>query len=140
MYCDSKKVNPFLFDINQVKASHRETKNNLRLSNALWSSAAYFLGQGPDGLHPVSSSGRAAIAVWWFCITILASTYTANLAAYLTTNRMQTPISTVQDLSQQNEIDYGLVGGSQTQEFFEDSHVSRFVIIIYTILIKINPF
>lgn len=109
----------------QIKASHLEAKYNLSLLNSIWASSAYYLGQGPDGLHPISASGRAAIAVWWFCITILTSTYTANLAAYLTTNRMQTPIAHVNDLSQQNEIDYGLIENSQTQSFFEDSRLSR---------------
>ncbi|XP_031560849.1 glutamate receptor 2-like isoform X2 [Actinia tenebrosa] len=114
---------------NEVKASHLETQYNLSLLNSIWSSTAYYLGQGPDGLHPISASGRAAIAVWWFCITILTSTYTANLAAYLTTNRMQTPIAHVNDLSEQNEIDYGLIENSQTQRFFEDSRLSRYLIM-----------
>ena len=99
-----------------------ETKDTLTLLNSLWSSAAYYLGQGPDMNHPVSGSGRVAVAVWWFVIGILGATYTANLAAYLTTTRMQSPINTVNDLAMQTKIPYGAVEGSQTQAFFEHSH------------------
>ena len=109
----------------QVKKPFLETKNNLSFLNSLWSSAAYYLGQGPDGNHPVSASGRVSVAVWWFCITILGATYTANLAAYLTTNRLQTPIQSVRDLSQQTSTEYGVVKESQTQRFFATSVIPR---------------
>ncbi|XP_078368663.1 glutamate receptor ionotropic, kainate 2-like isoform X2 [Oculina patagonica] len=101
-------------------------KNNLSFLNSLWSSAAYYLGQGPDGNHPVSGSGRVAVAVWWFCITILGATYTANLAAYLTQHRLQTPIRSVGDLIQQTSTEYGVVQDSQTQRFFATSVIPRY--------------
>jgi len=102
------------------------TKDNLSFLNSLWCSAAYYLGQGPGGYHPVSGSGRVSVAVWWFCITILGATYTANLAAYLTTNRLQTPIRSVEDLIQQTSAEYGVVKDSQTQWFFATSVIARY--------------
>ncbi|XP_048581549.1 glutamate receptor ionotropic, kainate 2 isoform X2 [Nematostella vectensis] len=126
-------VSPFGFygrcvqSINKrVKKSYLKQKYSLSFLNSIWSSAAYYLGQGPDGNHPVSASGRAAVAVWWFVITILGATYTANMAAFLTTTRMQTPIRRIEDLSSQTEIAYGCVENSLTQNFFQSSSVQRY--------------
>lgn len=58
-------------------------------------------------------------------MTILGATYTANLAAYLTTNRLQTPILSVEDLIQQTSTEYGVVKDSQTQRFFATSVIAR---------------
>lgn len=110
----------------KVSKQFMATKDNLSFLNSLWCSAAYYLGQGPDGYHPVSGSGRVSVAVWWFCITILGATYTANLAAYLTTNRLQTPILSVEDLIQQTSTEYGVVKDSQTQRFFATSVIARY--------------
>lgn len=49
---------------------------------------------------------------------ILVSSYTANLAAFLTVERMVTPIESVEDLAKQTEIRYGVVRGGSTQAFF----------------------
>lgn len=111
--------------LQQVSKHIMATKDNLSFLNSLWCSAAYYLGQGPDGYHPVSGSGRVSVAVWWFCITILGATYTANLAAYLTTNRLQTPIWSVEDLIQQTSTEYGVVKDSQTRRFFATSVIGR---------------
>ena len=41
----------------------------------------------------------------WFFSLILISSYTANLAAFLTVERMVTPIKSADELSQQTEIE-----------------------------------
>jgi hypothetical protein len=38
----------------------------------------------------------------------IISSYTANLAAFLTVERMVTPINSADDLSKQTEVEYGL--------------------------------
>lgn len=48
-----------------------KAKDNLRFFNAIWSSFAYYVSQGPDVLHPVSLSGRMAVGVWWFAVLII---------------------------------------------------------------------
>ena len=53
---------------------------------------------------------------------ILVSSYTANLAAFLTVERMVTPIESVEDLVRQTEIKYGVVRNGATQGFFEVSN------------------
>jgi glutamate receptor, ionotropic, invertebrate len=51
---------------------------------------------------------------------IMISSYTANLAAFLTIDRMDSPISSIQDLAK-SEIRYGAVVTGSTTAFFKDS-------------------
>lgn len=66
-----------------------------------------------------SLSGRVIGTVWWFFVLIIISTYTANLAAFLTIERLVTPIASADDLATQTEIKYGTVRSGSTREFFE---------------------
>ncbi len=59
-----------------------------------------------------------AASAWWFFTLILISSYTANLAAFLTVERMVSPIESAEQLSRQTEIQYGAVEGGSTKEFF----------------------
>ena len=72
-------------------------------------------------------SGRIVGSVWWFFTLILISSYTANLAAFLTSERMQNPIESAEDLAKQTEIKYGTLNGGSTQEFFKVSFSKSFV-------------
>jgi ionotropic kainate glutamate receptor 2 len=56
--------------------------------------------------------------IWWFFTLIIISSYTANLAAFLTVERMITPIENAADLAQQTEISYGTLEGGSTMTFF----------------------
>lgn len=56
--------------------------------------------------------------MWAFFTLILISSYTANLAAFLTVQRMQTPIENAEDLSKQTDIKYGSIIGGSTENFF----------------------
>jgi hypothetical protein len=49
---------------------------------------------------------------------IILSSYTANLAAFLTVERMATPIESADDLADQSEIRYGTLVGGSTMTFF----------------------
>lgn len=53
---------------------------------------------------------------------IIISSYTANLAAFLTVERMITPIENAADLAEQTEINYGTLEGGSTMTFFRVSH------------------
>ena len=64
-------------------------------------------------------SGRIVGSVWWFFTLIIISSYTANLAAFLTVSRMQSPIESADDLAKQTEIKYGTVKGGSTEGFFK---------------------
>ena len=54
-----------------------------------------------SGLNPKAASTRIVGGIWWFFTLIIISSYTANLAAFLTVERMITPIENAEDLSKQ---------------------------------------
>lgn len=51
----------------------------------------------------------------------MISSYTANLAAFLTVERMISPIESAEDLVKQTAIKYGTVKSGSTRTFFEVS-------------------
>ena len=72
-------------------------------------------------LSPRSLSGRIVGGVWWFFTLIIISSYTANLAAFLTVERMVSPIESAEDLAKQTDIAYGTLDSGSTKEFFRVS-------------------
>lgn len=50
---------------------------------------------------------------------IIISSYTANLAAFLTVERMESPIDSADDLAKQTKIEYGAVKDGATMTFFK---------------------
>jgi hypothetical protein len=66
-----------------------------------------------------SVSGRIVGSVWWFFTLIIISSYTANLAAFLTVERMNSPIESAEDLAKQTKIQYGIYTGGTTADFFK---------------------
>ncbi|XP_064482160.1 glutamate receptor 1-like isoform X1 [Ornithodoros turicata] len=97
--------------------------NDFSLYNSLWFSLGAFMQQGCD-ICPRSISGRMVGSVWWFFTLIIISSYTANLAAFLTVERMVTPINSADDLARQTEVEYGTLWYSSTQEFFRRSKIA----------------
>lgn len=81
-----------------------------------------------------SLSGRIVGGVWWFFTLIIISSYTANLAAFLTVERMVSPIESAEDLAKQTEIAYGTLDSGSTKEFFRVRHFLHFsyIFLIYT--------
>ncbi|KAJ7404138.1 glutamate receptor 3 isoform X2 [Pitangus sulphuratus] len=71
-----------------------------------------------------SLSGRIVGGVWWFFTLIIISSYTANLAAFLTVERMVSPIESAEDLAKQTEIAYGTLDSGSTKEFFRRSKIA----------------
>ena len=67
------------------------------ISNALFFSFASFMRQSIN-LVPKSLSGRVAATSWWYFSLIFISSYTANLVAFLTVEKLVTPIENVEDL------------------------------------------
>ena len=51
-----------------------------------------------------AASTRIVGGIWWFFTLIIISSYTANLAAFLTVDKMITPIENAEDLARQKEI------------------------------------
>lgn len=68
-----------------------------------------------------ATSTRIVGSIWWFFTLIIISSYTANLAAFLTVERMITPIENAADLAEQQDISYGTLEGGSTMTFFRVS-------------------
>ena len=78
-----------------------------------------------------SMSGRIVGSVWWFFTLILISSYTANLAAFLTAERMQSPIESAEDLAKQTDIKYGTITSGSTRDFFKVRTARRYTTNIF---------
>ncbi|XP_028838201.1 glutamate receptor 1b isoform X2 [Denticeps clupeoides] len=109
----------------QQQQQQPEHTNEFGIFNSLWFSLGAFMQQGCD-ISPRSLSGRIVGGVWWFFTLIIISSYTANLAAFLTVERMVSPIESAEDLAKQTEIAYGTLDGGSTKEFFRRSKIAVF--------------
>uniref|UniRef100_A0A3B1K1P1 Glutamate receptor n=1 Tax=Astyanax mexicanus TaxID=7994 RepID=A0A3B1K1P1_ASTMX len=111
-------------DYEEPQQSQEQT-NEFGIFNSLWFSLGAFMQQGCD-ISPRSLSGRIVGGVWWFFTLIIISSYTANLAAFLTVERMVFAIESAEDLAKQTEIAYGTLDAGSTKEFFRRSKIAVF--------------
>ncbi|KAF4521436.1 hypothetical protein B566_EDAN010593 [Ephemera danica] len=100
-------------------------ENQFTLLNCMWFAIGSLMQQGCDFL-PKAVSTRMVAGMWWFFTLIMISSYTANLAAFLTVERMDSPIEGAEDLAKQTKIKYGAVRGGSTAAFFRDSNFSTY--------------
>lgn len=70
------------------------------------------------GVNGANEHNSVVAGIWWFFTLIMISSYTANLAAFLTVERMDSPIESAEDLSKQTKIKYGALNGGSTLAFF----------------------
>ncbi|XP_049845508.1 glutamate receptor ionotropic, kainate 2-like [Schistocerca gregaria] len=106
-------------------AESEELENTLTMSNSIWHNCGSIMQQGSD-IAPQAISTRMVAGIWWFFTLIMISSYTANLAAFLTVTRMDFPINTVQDLAKQSKIKYGTFERGSTAAFFRTSNDSLY--------------
>lgn len=99
------RARQYLPDEKVQTKTHREDKSKQKdihlfgISNALFFSFASFMRQSIN-LVPKSLSGRVAATSWWYFSLIFVSSYTANLVAFVTVERLVTPIESVTDLGE----------------------------------------
>ncbi|XKL65848.1 hypothetical protein PGB90_009268 [Kerria lacca] len=96
--------------------------NDFSILNCFWFTVGALLQQGCN-LTPRSLSGRIVSTVWWLFALFLFASYTANMAAYFTVERMSSSINSVEDLVAQSEIEYGTVKDGSTWNFFKKSQI-----------------
>ena len=64
-------------------------------------------------------STRMVASCWWLFTLIMVSSYTANLAAFLTSAQMSAPVNSAEDLAKQTKIKYGTYCCGSTNAFFK---------------------
>lgn len=81
--------------------------------------------QGSE-IMPRALSTRCVSGVWWAFTLIIISSYTANLAAFLTVQRMEVPVESADDLADQTNIEYGTIHAGSTMTFFQNSRYQTY--------------
>uniref|UniRef100_A0A8C2DDA4 Glutamate receptor n=1 Tax=Cyprinus carpio TaxID=7962 RepID=A0A8C2DDA4_CYPCA len=103
-------------------------ENNFTLINSVWFGVGALMQQGSE-LMPKALSTRIVGGIWWFFTLIIISSYTANLAAFLTVERMDSPIDSADDLAKQTKIEYGAVRDGSTMTFFKMYFLFYFMLL-----------
>ena len=116
------RVSPYEWaDPHPCRQEDKILRNQFSLSNSFWFTIAAVMQQGSD-LAPRSLSTRLVAAIWYFFTLIMISSYTANLAAFLTVEKVVYPIERAEDLYQHPQnIRYGCVKSGSTITFFKNS-------------------
>ncbi|XP_033467043.1 glutamate receptor ionotropic, delta-1 isoform X2 [Epinephelus lanceolatus] len=124
-------VGVLIFLLNRLQALRSSTQNappgqppngsvgSGSLHSAIWIVYGAFVHQGGDGVVG-SVALRIVMGSWWLFTLIVCSSYTANLAAYLTVSRMDHAIRSFQDLARQIDVDYGTVRDSAVYDYFRN--------------------
>ncbi|KAG8433835.1 hypothetical protein GDO86_012270, partial [Hymenochirus boettgeri] len=108
-----------------LRERHHILENQYTLGNSLWFPVGGFMQQGSE-VMPRALSTRCVSGVWWAFTLIIISSYTANLAAFLTVQRMEVPIESADDLADQTNIEYGTIHGGSTMTFFQNSRYQTY--------------
>ena len=118
-------VSIILYILERVGASRTRKTPKISVRESFWFIFGSLL-QGNTDSSPSTIPGRILTSSWWFFALILISSYTANLAAFLTVKKINTPIKTVSDLAQQTKIKYGTVQDSGVMSFFKNTNIEHF--------------
>uniref|UniRef100_A0A1A9WKV0 Ionotropic glutamate receptor C-terminal domain-containing protein n=1 Tax=Glossina brevipalpis TaxID=37001 RepID=A0A1A9WKV0_9MUSC len=109
---------PYSYQNNREKYKDDEEKREFNLKECLWFCMTSLTPQG-GGEAPKNLSGRLVAATWWLFGFIIIASYTANLAAFLTVSRLDTPVESLDDLAKQYKILYAPLNGSSAMTYFE---------------------
>ncbi|XP_049528884.1 glutamate receptor ionotropic, kainate 2-like [Dermacentor silvarum] len=100
-------------------------KSDFTLLNSLWFTISAIMRQGCDK-SPRSPSTRIITVTWWMFSFVLVSSYTANLASFLTRERLRSPIESAEDLAKQSAVRYGCVRSGSTHTLFKESRYETY--------------
>uniref|UniRef100_A0ABK9MJX4 Ionotropic receptor 25a n=1 Tax=Glossina morsitans morsitans TaxID=37546 RepID=A0ABK9MJX4_GLOMM len=109
---------PYSYQNNREKYKDDDEKREFNLKECLWFCMTSLTPQG-GGEAPKNLSGRLVAATWWLFGFIIIASYTANLAAFLTVSRLDTPVESLDDLAKQYKILYAPLNGSSAMTYFE---------------------
>ena len=76
------------------------------------------------GVSPKSVSEKVLVAAYWLFVVLMVSTFTSNLAAFLTVERMQATgeggVKNLDMLADQSRIGYTLLKHSSVHQYFKN--------------------
>ncbi|KAK2580489.1 hypothetical protein KPH14_006227 [Odynerus spinipes] len=87
------------------------------LKESFWFALTSFTPQG-GGEAPKALSSRTLVAAYWLFVVLMLATFTANLAAFLTVERMQSPVQSLEQLARQSRINYTVCANSGVHQYF----------------------
>ena len=99
--------------------------SNIGIRDSFWFGIGGLMQQGSE-INPRAVSTRILASFWWCFSLIITMYYTANLAAFLTVERMDSPINSADDLAQQTRIKYGTLKNGATEAFFQSSKIDTY--------------
>ena len=116
------------------------SKDHYSIPYSVWFVMASFFGQGvedfprykiknmddtqqPIKILPRSISCRVIAASWWMFVLLIVSCYTANLAASLTSKKLDTPINSAEDLIK-SDIKFGAFENSSSLTLLKESKLT----------------
>lgn len=103
-------------------------ENQFTVWNSLWFAVGTLMQQGSE-INPKALSTRLVGGVWWFFTLIIISSYTANLAAFLTVEKVDLTITNAEELANQTKTKYGIFKGGSTMNFFRVSSFYEMVLL-----------
>jgi len=113
----SGRVSPY-----EYKTNVDELKNDFSVITCFWFMAGSLLQNGSD-LMPTAISTRIIASFWYFFALIMITSYTANLAAFLTIEELKYPFTSADELARMSidKINYGCTESGSTRTTFRDS-------------------
>ncbi|XP_037037565.1 ionotropic receptor 25a [Bradysia coprophila] len=112
------RYSPYSYQNNREKYKDDDEKREFNIKECLWFCMTSLTPQG-GGEAPKNLSGRLVAATWWLFGFIIIASYTANLAAFLTVSRLDTPVESLDDLAKQYKILYAPLNGSSAMTYFK---------------------
>ena len=119
-----------------AQQAHSEVEY-FRLRETLWFAYGSLVG-AETVVMPRTISGRLLSGAWWFFSLILISSYTANLAAFLTVTKIETPIDSIADLAAQTKIKYGTVKNTYSSSRFRNAN-NEMMAKMWTFMSEVYP-
>ena len=100
------------------REAHPGPCREFTLKESFWFAMTSFTPQG-GGETPKALSSRVLVAAYWLFVVLMLATFTANLAAFLTVERMQDTVKSLEELNRQSKINYTVMRDSPYLEYFQ---------------------
>ncbi|XP_070180286.1 glutamate receptor ionotropic, kainate 3-like [Littorina saxatilis] len=112
LYC-IERSSPF-------SARNLDGDRKLGMLGSFWLIYGSYMEQGGDP-HPRSVSARCLVGFWWLFTILMTSTYTANLAAFLTVTIEDSPVNSLSELSMNSDLKPLVKAGSNVRTLFREA-------------------